>query len=89
MEKIYTIKILITGVESSGKSTLAAAIQSKFGGLLVSEYARSYCENKIDLIEREDVIRIGNQQLIEYQYSSNENELIIFDTNILTTIIWL
>lgn len=76
-------------MESSGKSTLAAAIQAKYGGLLVHEYARTYCEKKIDFIHKEDVIHIGDQQLIEYQNVKEADGLVIFDTNILTTIIWL
>lgn len=89
MEKISTIKILITGVESSGKSTLAAAIQARFDGILVHEYARTYCEVKTDAISKEDVIHIGDQQLKEYHDLSKGSDLVIFDTNILTTIIWL
>ncbi len=40
------MKILITGPESSGKSTLASALSSHFDLKLIPEYARTYLESK-------------------------------------------
>ena len=47
MEKTIShqlIKIAIVGPESTGKSTLAAALAQSFNTLWVKEFAREYCD---------------------------------------------
>lgn len=37
-------RVVLSGVESVGKSRLAAVLTARFGGALVDEYGRGYCE---------------------------------------------
>ncbi len=43
------LKIVITGPESTGKSTLASALSRHFNAVLSDEYAREYLETKLTL----------------------------------------
>ncbi len=45
----YMLKVVITGPESTGKSTLASALSTHFNAVLSEEYAREYLETKLTL----------------------------------------
>lgn len=97
MEKHNIKHIVITGPESSGKTTLAEAFSSLKGGVLVSEFAREYLANKtgyaqIDLLE----IAKGQQRLIDKALKNNPpptslhggGKMVVCDTDLLTIKIW-
>lgn len=82
------INIIITGPESSGKTTLAESLSHSLQLPLIPEYAREYLlalDRKYNL---EDVLHIGKQQMQAFAEKEN-TQATIFDTDILTTIIWL
>ena len=81
-------KIIITGPESTGKTTLAEAIAKKLNLQLIPEFARNYMQSLNRKYTFEDVMYIGLQQ-IETIYVSHSQSPIICDTDLLTTIIWL
>ena len=93
MEKeIYTDsplrRILITGPESTGKSELAAALASSYGGDVVPEYAREHIENLGRPYEYGDVEHIAWQQVKEYETSEQVRNWIFFDTWLIITRVW-
>src|SRR5690554_4091112 len=85
--------IVITGAESSGKSTLTAQLSLAFAGIGVPEYARYYVERLNRPYNNQDVETIGKRQLLYYKkirrvYNSSE-VLVFFDTFLIITKIWL
>lgn len=81
-------KIIITGPESSGKTTLAEALARALHLPLQPEYARKYLTKLSRKYTLEDVLHIGWQQLDTYSKIPLAQPIIL-DTDILTTIIWL
>ncbi|HMP28751.1 MAG TPA: ATP-binding protein [Saprospiraceae bacterium] len=84
-------KVNVIGAESTGKSTLCTYLAEEFGLTLIPEYARDYCSTIGRKIGVEDVIHIGNQQIQQYNNSilNVEHDRFIFDTSIITSMIWL
>lgn len=80
------IKIGLVGPESTGKSTLSAALANHFAGTCIPEYARAY----IGALQRpytyEDVCHIAEQNRHEANSSS---PLSFFDTELIITKVWL
>lgn len=79
----------IIGAESTGKSTLSNRLSVDYDFILVDEYAREYCNNLDDKPTRLDVKKIATKQLEEYDFSSKLKKSIVFDTSLITSIIWL
>lgn len=81
-------RVGIIGPESTGKSTLAKYLAHRFGGVLVSEYAREYMENLAPSYEYtyKDVVAIAQHQVEEL--SSLNSDLLIFDTEMIVTKVW-
>ena len=91
------LKIILTGPESSGKTTLARQLAKHFNAPLVEEYARTFFEKKgTPQYKQEDLMQIAQGQLdLEQQtYKVLKNligldkQLIICDTDLLTIKIW-
>lgn len=88
------LKLILTGPESSGKTTLSRILATHFDVNLVEEYARAYLENKFTSTDGkyqpDDLVQIAQgqyhleQQTIQQAYKP----LIICDTDLLTIIIW-
>ena len=82
-------KVVITGAESSGKSTLAADLSDSFKVPLVQEYSRIYLSNLNKAYQFEDLDIIAKQQLqLEKQASLTNDSFIICDTGLLVLKIW-
>lgn len=81
--------LVLTGPESSGKSWLAAEIQSVFGGQLVGEYVRHFIEQEQRDTCYTDISRIARGQL-EWEDSARaaRPELLILDTHLLSNMLW-
>jgi len=82
-------KIIFTGPESSGKSTLAKKAQAIFGGELVLEYAREYLNNLDRKYTQHDLLLIAKKQ-VETQDKAilSGSKLVFLDTDLLTLKIW-
>lgn len=81
---------MLTGPESSGKSTLAGALHEALpGSLLVPEFARFYLEYLGRPYTREDLERIGRgQQQWEYWFYHQQPAFLICDTDWTVLQVW-
>ena len=84
-----SIRIVLTGPESSGKTTLAKALAKYYGVDLVPEFARQYLNEKGPSYSFNDLeIMAEGQQFLEKEFLERDNDLLICDTDILTYKIW-
>ncbi|NRB62258.1 MAG: ATP-binding protein [Saprospiraceae bacterium] len=80
--------IVITGPESSGKSTLAKALSAHYGIPLIEEYARRYIQTISRPYEEGDLVHIGQQQWLLQQKALRTNPMIVCDTGLVVLYIW-
>jgi len=100
-EKKYTLrqaqddtffrKVVITGPESSGKTTLTKLLAQKHNAPFVKEYARKYLtlrqaqgDNSYNL---EDVLKMGKEQLKQEENASEQ--LVFLDTDLTVYAVWI
>lgn len=82
-------KIVITGSESTGKSTLTAQLAAHFNTPYVEEYARRFIDQLDRPYVKEDLIDIAKGQLAtEKKVSLLSPEILLCDTDLLTIKIW-
>lgn len=85
--------IVVTGPESSGKSTLTKQLADYFEGIGVLEYARDYVERLNRPYNQQDVETIGKRQLLYLKKvlrdGGNSEGFVILDTFLIITKIWL
>ncbi len=87
MKKSY--RIVITGPESTAKSTLSEQLAKYFDGIFYPEYARKYLEEKSSTYSYDDVVNIAKGQLQQYKYSEvNTSGFYFFDTWLIITKVW-
>lgn len=80
-------QIVITGPESTGKTTLAEYLSSIYKLPLIKEYAREYLENLSDNYTFEDVLLMAKEQLKQEQ--KNADKLSICDTDLTVFYVWI
>lgn len=81
--------IVITGAESTGKSTLAKSLADHFGVPYLREIAREYVENLNHKYNYTDVETIAKLQIEQYNRIKNSDYPYIFiDTWLIVTKIW-
>lgn len=83
--------LIIAGVESTGKSTLALALGNKFKTLTVPEFAREYLEINGANYDYDDFLQIARGQLNLEQDAFDKFQppgFIIFDTDLIVIRIW-
>jgi len=84
-----TIKIAITGPESSGKTTLANSLAEIYSCNIVKEFARKYLNNLNRQYEYRDLLKIAKNQFEEEKkLEALEKKILICDTAIHTIKIW-
>ena len=82
-EKMH--KIIITGPESSGKTTLSKNLSQYLNSKLVNEFARDYLAKKNNTYNFENLLEIAKNQ---YKIENQKSKLIVCDTDLLTIKIW-
>ena len=88
-------KVGIIGPESTGKSTLAQYLATRYEGLFVVEHARVYLEERARergsayAYTREDVLRIAQYQVEQLRELSEQEGVSFFDTELIITTVWL
>lgn len=82
-------KIVITGPESTGKSTLAKALADYFKASIVSEYAREYLDQLGRAYQEEDLLKIAQGQVnLEDQIFEASSAMMVIDTDLTVIHIW-
>lgn len=87
------LKIVITGAESCGKTTLAHDLALHFGVPYLKEYAREYLEKTNGKYDFGDLSHIASGQIATENKLANtliyhKNQILICDTDLLTLKIW-
>ncbi len=81
--------VVVTGPESSGKTTLVHRLRDELGLPIVEEYARVYLDSKPEhKYEYKDLQIIGKCQNIQESEAHKTYPIIICDTDIITIDIW-
>lgn len=83
-----TIKIVITGAESTGKSILSKALSNHYGQPWIPELARDYVEKLGRPYTYNDIELIGRLQIEEEQKLASGTRLLFFDTWLIITKVW-
>ena len=83
-------KIVLTGPESVGKTTLAAQLARHYHTAWVPEYAREYCalHGNENLTPMDFSHIAAGQLLLEEQGEDSADRLLFCDTDLITTEIW-
>lgn len=85
----YRRTVCLHGAESTGKTTLAAALAAKTGALTVGEYGRSHCEAHKQALTLDDLLLIGRaQQAMIAAAAAYAGPLLLADTDALMTAAW-
>ena len=83
------IRIVVTGPESTGKTTLAKQLAEWYNGLYIPEFAREYIVNLPRHYTYYDVETIAQTQLEQYQATkSGSGQMFFFDTWLIITKVW-
>ena len=85
-----SIKIVLFGPESTGKTTLSGLLAQHYNTSWVREYAREYLQEKWDktklICELSDILPIARGQMfLENKYAKCANRVLICDTDLLET----
>lgn len=87
--KQYIFKIVLTGPESSGKTTLAEALAGALHTVCVPEFARSFLAHLGRPYLREDLRLIGRgQEAWEKWYNGSAGKALVCDTDWTVLQIW-
>ena len=82
-------RIVLTGAESTGKSTLARALSDHYGEPWTAEFVRHYADTLQAELQAHDLEPIATGQLAkEDAGSANAQRFVLHDTNILSSIIY-
>ncbi len=83
------IRVVLTGSESTGKTTLAEQLARHYGAELVPEFVRAYAERKGGEIEFSDHGPIARGQMaLEDEHIARAGRLVVQDTDLLSTVVY-
>jgi GTPase SAR1 family protein len=83
------IKIVLTGPESTGKTTLAKQLANYLETAMVPESARHYIDNLDRPYLESDLLEIAKKQIeLEKQQITKAQRILICDTDLITIKIW-
>lgn len=83
------IRVVVTGSECTGKTTLAQALAKHYGTPWVLEYVRQFVEEQGRAPEYRDVEAIARGQIaLEDSLSTQASRLLIQDCDLLSTIVY-
>lgn len=82
-------RVVVTGSECTGKTTLAEALAEHYGTLWVPEFVRQYVDEKQGPLRYEDVEPIARGQIeLEERLAAEASRLLVQDTDLLSTVIY-
>jgi nicotinamide riboside kinase len=82
------VKIVVTGPESTGKTALCTQLSARCKGTMIPEFSRVYLHKLDRPYHLEDVENIGLTQNKHNAVSNDTRQILICDTDALTTYIW-
>ena len=83
------IRVIVTGSECTGKTTLAEALADHYSTVTVPEYARQFVIDKGVSPKYEDVETIARGQIeLEQRMAAQASRLLILDTDLLSTVVY-
>lgn len=84
-------RLVLTGPESTGKSSLAQALAEHLDGILVREYLRDYFEEQGNLT-LEDAIPVAQGQWVNEERgaedAASQNKVLICDTDLISSLVY-
>ncbi|TGK55458.1 ATPase [Leptospira kanakyensis] len=86
----FVKRIVLTGSESVGKTSLAKILAEEFQTNWIPEFAREYLESKVGPMDESDFLPIAKGHLFsEVEAAKTSNGILILDTDLLTTKVYL
>lgn len=87
------LRIVLTGSESSGKTTLATQLAAHYGVLMVPEFVREYAANKgsaLDFTDHGPIARgqIALEDTFQLRAAARGDALLIGDTDLVSTVVY-
>lgn len=83
-------RVVVTGAESTGKTTLAQALAAAFGTVWTPEFVRQFVERTRRAIRPDDLDAIARGQLeAEDAPTADRPALLIHDTNLLSNLVYM
>lgn len=82
-----SVRIVVTGPESSGKTSLCTYLSSWYKGTMIPEYARTYLRGRNREYSLAEVEHMGERQ-VEMNRFENSGSILFCDTDALTCAIW-
>ena len=83
------IRVVLTGSESTGKTTIATEVARHYGVEVVPEFVRTFAEQKGAPIDFSDHGLIARGQMaLEDEYLMRGTRLLIQDTDLLSTVVY-
>jgi nicotinamide riboside kinase len=82
-------RVVITGSECTGKTTLSQSLAERVGALWIPEYARAYAESVARPLAEADVALIARGQIaIEDAHLVTTPSLVVQDTDLISTVVY-
>jgi len=86
-------RVVVTGSECTGKTTLAGDFARQFGTVWVAEYAREYLDRKVATtglpLDERDVEPIARGQIVaEDRGAATAKRLLVLDTDLVSTTVY-
>ena len=89
LDRPQLTRIVLTGSESVGKTTLAGMLASHYDVEFVPEFVRQYAEAKGALLDFRDHGPIAKGQVaLENSYILRAESLLLFDTDLVSTVVY-
>ncbi|TGL39883.1 AAA family ATPase [Leptospira perdikensis] len=86
----FVKRIVLTGSESVGKTSLAETLSKHFQTNWIPEFAREYLETKEGPMDESDFLPIAKGHLLsEIEMAKTSNGILFLDTDLLTTKVYL
>ncbi len=82
-------RIVVTGSESTGKTTLAGRLAERYETVAAPEFSRVYAEGRRVPLDRHDVEAIATGQIaLEDRFRRRANGLLVLDTDLFSTVVY-
>jgi NadR type nicotinamide-nucleotide adenylyltransferase len=86
---VRPFRVVVTGSECTGKTTLARALAQRLGAPWVPEHCRAYQDAKGGPLEESDVEPIARGQLAEAEAAEAPGaDVLVFDTDLVSTAVY-